>query len=200
MHALETLAGALRQVRIDLKEVRAPWLVGGSCGLLLQGVPLTAAPRDLDLYVDAEGSQEVHQALSAYSTDQQKEDCTAIYRSILSHYAIDGIKVELVGGFEVSAHGSLYKVEVGFLSEHYSPEFKLYTGDSSVETIGPLRLMPLEHELLFNLLRSRPDRYEAIAALMRGRQAKLSNAMNDLINRNDLNESLIYELNRLLLA
>lgn len=199
MHAWEALSTALRQVQVLLKDAKASWLVGGSCGLLLQGIPLTAAPRDLDLYVDSEGAQELHQALSAYSTDQQTEDRTAIYRSILSHYSIAGTKVELVGGFEVNTIGSLYKVEVDFLSEHYTHLYKLSIEDGPTENKVILRLMPLEHELIFNLLRNRPDRYEAIAEVMRSRQAKFSKAMDELIARNLFSETVIKELNKLLL-
>jgi hypothetical protein len=202
MHAWEALSAALRQVQVLLKDAQASWLLGGSCGLLLQGVPLKAAPRDLDLYVDSEGALELHQALSAYSTDQQVEDRTAIYHSILSHYAIAGTKVELVGGFEVNTHKSLYKVEVDFLSKHYSHLYKLSlsTEDGPAENKGILRLMPLEHELIFNLLRKRPDRYEAIAAVMRSRQAHFSQAMDELVARNQLSETVIKELNKLLLT
>lgn len=114
MYAWETLTGPLRTIQDCLREVEATWLVGGSCGLLLQDVALTAAPRDLDLYVDAEGALELHQALSDYATDSQVEDRSSIYRSILSHYRIEGAKVELVGGFEVTSKDSLYKVEVDF--------------------------------------------------------------------------------------
>ncbi|NHN28736.1 nucleotidyltransferase domain-containing protein [Paenibacillus agricola] len=200
MHGWEALSIALRQVVVLLKDVKASWLVGGSCGLLLQGVPLTAAPQDLDLYVDSEGAQELHYALSAYSTDQQLEDRTAIYRSILSHYSVAGTNVELVGGFEVNTNGCLYNVEVDFLSEQYSQIYKLFLEDSPATNKHVLRLMPLEHELLFNLLRNRPDRYEAIAAVMRSRSSKISKALEALLERNMFSEAIIQELNKLLLS
>jgi hypothetical protein len=204
MDGWEALSIALRQVQVLLKETKIAWLVGGSCGLLLQGVPLATAPRDLDLYVDSEGAQELHQALSEYSIDQQAEDHTAIYHSILSHYSIAGTKVELVGGFEVNTNGSNYKVEVDFLSECCSHLYELTTDDGSAGDTGKiketLRLMPLEHELIFNVLRNRPDRYEAIAAVMRSRQSKLSKAMEELLARNSLSEGVRNELDKLLLT
>ncbi|MEK3721762.1 nucleotidyltransferase domain-containing protein [Paenibacillus sp. FSL H8-0034] len=200
MYAWETLTGPLRTIQDCLREVEATWLVGGSCGLLLQDVALTAAPRDLDLYVDAEGALELHQALSDYATDSQVEDRSSIYRSILSHYRIEGAKVELVGGFEVTSKDSLYKVEVDFLHKHYSPKIHL-TGEAPTrEILETLHVMPLEHELIFNVLRNRPDRYEAIAAVMKSRQPAWSHAMEALVERNACSESLIHELQRLLLT
>jgi hypothetical protein len=202
MHELDRLSDALRQVQVILREVGTPWLVGGSCGLLLQGVPLSAPPRDLDLYADSVGVRELHLALSAFSTDTQVEDQTPIYRSILSHYSIDGIKVELVGGFEVSAQGSTYKVDADFLFKHFASlvEFPMDEPPLNSAEFESIRLMPLEHELIFNLLRSRPDRYEGIAAVMRSRQMSFTKAMDELILRNDLSESLIQEIERLLLT
>ncbi|WP_240413884.1 nucleotidyltransferase domain-containing protein [Paenibacillus periandrae] len=200
MYAWETLAGPLRTIQSCLREVEALWLVGGSCGLLLQGVALTAAPRDLDLYVDAEGAQELHQALSDYATDSQVEDRSSIYRSILSHYRIEGTKVELVGGFEVTSKDSLYKVEVDYLHKNYSPIIHLPGEVSTKDCLETLHLMPLEHELIFNVLRNRPDRYNAIAEVMKSRRPTWSQAMEALIERNTCSETLIQELQRLLLV
>ncbi|WKL02675.1 hypothetical protein Q0F98_01795 [Paenibacillus amylolyticus] len=36
------------------------WLLGGSCGLLLQGVELQQAPRDIDIYADVAAAKELH--------------------------------------------------------------------------------------------------------------------------------------------
>jgi hypothetical protein len=61
-----------------------------------------------------------------------------------------------------------------------------------------IKLMPLEHELLFNLLRSRPDRYEAIAAVMRSRMTEMSETMCELIRRNTWSDRVIEQLMQLL--
>jgi hypothetical protein len=200
MQQLDRLGDALKQVVVSLRGVKAPWLVGGSCGLLLHGVALAAPPRDLDLYADANGVKELHQALAAFSVDDQVEDQSAIYRSILSHYSINGVKVELVGGFEVRADGSTYKVEADLLSRKYADSIELLADDTAGTAMEPIKLMPLEHELIFNLLRSRPDRYEPIAAVMRGRQALMTKTMEALILRNVFSKSLIDVLNKLLLS
>ncbi|MNJ71366.1 hypothetical protein D3C77_679040 [compost metagenome] len=67
--------------------------------------------------------------------------------------------MELVGGFEIRKGKSIYRTEVnGILREHSSKE--ILEG-------APIQLMPLAHELLFNVLRERSDRYTAVAQVMR---------------------------------
>ncbi|WP_246079034.1 nucleotidyltransferase domain-containing protein [Paenibacillus piri] len=199
---LDHLENALRQVQLRLRGVDKPWLVGGSCGLLLHGVPLQAPPRDLDLYADDESASELHRALSGYAVDEQTEDRSGMYRSILSHYSIEDIKVELVCGFEVTAHESVYRVEAGYLVQ--SQPIAIRTGGvmepetESDVSLPPLKLMPLEHELLFNVLRDRPDRYEAIAGVMRSRSKGMTPFMRELMRRNRLGKQVKARLKRLL--
>ncbi|NOU97567.1 hypothetical protein GC093_30725 [Paenibacillus sp. LMG 31456] len=198
--SINKLIEVLRQVQLSLRGVKEPWLVGGSCGLLLHGVPLHAAPRDLDLYTDSLGATEIHKVLLPYSIDHQIEDQSGIYKSILSHYEINGIHVELVGEFEVTALGSIYKVEAAFLAEAPSLEIgEVLLNNQDAEALIPaLNVMPLEHELLFNVLRNRPDRYEAIAVVLRNRNAELTPIMRELIERNSLDDAVIAQLKELL--
>lgn len=178
------LIPALEALEAALRPLDALWLVGGSTGLLLQGVALSAQPRDLDIYVDRNDVCGVHSALTAYAKDEQAESETAIYRSVLSHYDMDGVHVELVGGFEVRAYDSEYRVEAQYLASRFERTYTLGNGRI-------VRLMPLVHELIFNVLRERPDRYEAIAAACRreGREAQLA-GLADLMNRNRFDERL----------
>lgn len=150
---------AIRTAADRCSELTRPWLIGGSCGLLLQGVHLEQAPRDLDLYIDEEAVGDFHRALSDFAVDEPAFSVTDKYSSTLSHYNMGGIPVELVAGFEVKVTQAAYRVDVaGCLSRF-----------SSVHVVGEaiVRCMPLSHELLFNLLRERPDRYESIASSMR---------------------------------
>lgn len=141
-----------------LESCEASWLVGGSCGALLQDVPLDAAPRDLDVYADANLAGELHGCLLDQSTDEQLYSETGMYGSLLSHYSVEGLQVELVGSLKVHKDDAEYAVRVEeLLADH------AWTGD-----IGgvPVKFMPLAHELLFNVLRGRTDRYEPIAKTM----------------------------------
>ncbi|WP_052487117.1 hypothetical protein [Gordoniibacillus kamchatkensis] len=157
------LSASLRQALLLLQKqldgCSRPWLVGGSCGLLLQGVSVANPPRDIDMYADSDDADELHQRLQLYTVDEPAYSETPIYRSTLSHYDLHGHTLELVGGFVVEALGCKYAVDVALLQP--------YAASAAVGAGGAIRLMPLAHELLFNVLRGRPDRYEAVAAAMR---------------------------------
>ncbi|MBJ6363513.1 hypothetical protein ACFOQM_20015 [Paenibacillus sp. GCM10012307] len=155
------------------------WVVGGSAGLLLRGLVLDVSPRDLDLYADEADALLIHQALASYAIDRQEESTTERYRSILSHYEIGGLSVELVGGFEVRAGNSLYKLEVRELLLPLGLEVQVLEGE--VCTVAPLA-----HELWFNLLRSREDRLRQISAAMAADPASHLPAFKRIVQRNHL--------------
>lgn len=69
-YILEAALASISEV-LDLSWLEKPpvWLLGGSCGLLLHGVQLSAPPRDIDLYADLEDAEVLHSALSCYSVD-----------------------------------------------------------------------------------------------------------------------------------
>ena len=170
------LASALAEAAGRWRDVKRPWLVGGSCGLVLQGVSVAAEPRDLDVYIDAADAGLFHRKLIDYSIDEQQESETAIYRSILSHYRVAGVTLELVAGFEVRAAGAEYRVEI---AETLAP-YALST-EAGGTGVG---VMPLAHELTFNLLRDREDRYTAIAETMRGDLPRHIGALHRIVARN----------------
>jgi hypothetical protein len=180
---------ALEQIHAQLHGKDAAWLVGGSCGLLLQGVVIEQPPRDLDIYVDAKAAAVVYEALQVYATDQLVHSQTGIYGSVLSHFLIDNVSVEVVGGFEVHAKQSHYQVEVSFLES-----FGI-TYETRNCQIG---LMPLAHELVFNMLRQRPDRYKAIAKKIRTNPNRYLTPLNKILERNIFSSDFIKKLNELL--
>jgi hypothetical protein len=152
------------------------WLIGGSCGLLLQDVDIGRSPRDLDIYVDYNDVTTVYTSLQNYSVDTPIYSETPIYASILSHYLIDGNTVEVVGDFRVQALHSSYQVEAAYLWDNHC---RLAMIDGL-----EVKVMPLAHELLFNLLRNRPDRYEPIMKTMQAFPELHMQALNDLMQRN----------------
>ncbi|NEW06090.1 hypothetical protein GK047_08720 [Paenibacillus sp. SYP-B3998] len=167
------------------------WLIGGSCGLLLHNVDIQRSPRDLDIYVDSIDVQTLHASLNENAIDTPVYSETPIYASILSHYDIQGNSVEVVGDFRVQAMRSTYQVEVSYLWEHHC----------TVVPLTPLctvKIMPLAHELLFNLLRDRPDRYEAIAKMMKSNPSPHVPALEDLLARNSWGREILSRLERLL--
>jgi hypothetical protein len=180
---------ALRLLRERLDGYPGAWLVGGSCGLLLQGVAVARPPRDIDIYANAEAAGELHDRLRSFAVEEPAYSETPIYRSTLSHYSVHGCTLELVGGFVVETDGSTYAVNVELL--------RPYAATVSLES-GAIGLMPLGHELLFNLLRGRPDRYEAIAAAIRTEPGAHLPALRMLLERGRWSPSLRSRVRELL--
>ncbi|USB34757.1 hypothetical protein [Paenibacillus sp. YPG26] len=170
------LISALRRLAQEWENSRQGWLVGGSCGLWLQGVELDNAPRDIDVYTDLAEAHTLHEILQPRSIDKQVFDRSGMYVSLLSHYQMGPYVLELVGGFEVKTGGSHYRVEVGEL---------LIDQASSVQLGAErIRLMPLSHEFLFNILRNRPDRYVPIVEVICLHAREHLPLLRNLIRRN----------------
>lgn len=181
---LNKLPGLMKPLLIlaeSLNRAELPWLLGGSCGLLLQGVELAKAPRDIDIYADTEAIEALHQELTLWSLDRPYLDEEGMYKSMLSHYQMEGYSVELVGGFTVSSHHSIYQVKVDNLLYHRAAE-------SWIQDI-PIRLMPLSHELVFNMLRGREDRYQAIAEVIREQPESHEELLKIIVSQNDWSQS-----------
>jgi len=173
------LESLLYETVCKLNPTGQPWLLGGSCSLLLQGVQLDKPPRDIDIYADAESVHKLHASLADWAEDSPHLDQEGIYASILSHYGQHGVSIELVGGFIVMTGGSEYRVEIGPLLHHAAPEHR-------IQGAG-VRLMPLAHEMVFNVLRDRPDRYEAIAETILLRPDEHLPLLSKILTRNKLN-------------
>lgn len=169
-------AAALARLAARLERCDAKWVVGGSTGLCLRGASLDRAPRDLDIYIDKPSVPIMHARLFEHKLDGPEENETEHYRSILSHYTIGDTVVELVGDFRVNALQSSYLTEVDEL---------LYPNGDIVDVAGhPIRLVPLGHELLFNLLRERKDRAAVAGQLMAREPQRHMPILHMLLERN----------------
>lgn len=167
------------------------WIVGGSAGLLLRGLPLEAEPRDLDLYCDEEDAAALHRALRPYATDAPSFSETDIYRSTLSHFECGGMRVELVAGFQVRAYGCLYAVEVKELLLPHAATVDIGAGRQGARQA---QLVPLAHELWFNALRGRSDRVRLIAAAISGDLPRHAAALEELERRNALSQAAVRQV------
>lgn len=176
---------ALALLAETLESCDARWVVGGSTGLALRGAKLDRAPRDIDIYVDHDSVFPVHDRLSSNWLDGPEDNRTERYRSILSHYRLAGAMVELVGDFRVSAMQSDYLAEVN--------DF-LYPNGDKVEVNGfEIGIVPLAHELLFNLLRERKDRAAVAGDLMAQNPEKHIPLLQALIRRNRFSPEIVSE-------
>lgn len=177
---------------LDLSRMEQPpvWLLGGSCALLLHNVALGKPPADIDLYADLEDAVLLHQALSCYSADEgPEEDYSGNCYSRRSRYLVCGVKVELVCGFRIGVPPFGYTVDVHTLLR-YAPV-------SRINTLRPIRLMPLAHELLYNMLRGRMERCRAIAGRMHSSRQLHTLLLNKLADQNGLASSCLAELHGL---
>ncbi|BBH21007.1 hypothetical protein Back11_23520 [Paenibacillus baekrokdamisoli] len=168
----------------------ALWLVGGSTGLMLRGLALDNRPRDLDLYADEEDARRLHKLLQDYSVDEQEVNVSGIYRSVLSHYSIEGVSIELVGGFEIKTGIDLYKVEVSRMLVPYM---------ESIQVDGyKIGIVPFAHEMWFNVLRRRDDRVKLIANALQGQLATHKDAFLDIEETNKLSLELVARVHAIL--
>ncbi|SFE91557.1 hypothetical protein SAMN04487969_10976 [Paenibacillus algorifonticola] len=193
-----SIRGRIEQALASIAQLTAgsgaPWIVGGSAGLMLRGAVLTSEPRDLDLYTDEADVDRLHALLQPFSTDIPVLDETGIYRSRLSHYLIDDVPVELVGGFVVRAHDSCYETQVRSLLLPYAQQVTVGRGGSA--PVATVSVVPLAHELWFNVLRDRPDRYELIIEAYCEDEARHKPALEQLESRNQLSAALKAEVRR----
>ncbi|MFX3633497.1 MAG: nucleotidyltransferase domain-containing protein [Candidatus Pristimantibacillus sp.] len=160
------------------------WIVGGSAGLMLRGLKLSSEPRDLDIYSDDADFDRLYDMLQPFAVDKPLLDESGIYRSKLCHFHIDGVSVELVGGFVVKAHGCRYETEVATLLLPYSDS--VYVSEDATVPV-----VPLAHELWFNVLRDRPDRSQLIIEAYRADEKSHQEALAQLEKRNHLSEEAI---------
>jgi len=161
-----------------LETCGALWVLGGSTGLGMRGARLAAIPRDIDIYADAADARMIHAHLQDWATDMPQVSITERYRSILSHYAVAGTVIELVGEFRIDAAGSHYETEVARILHP--------AGEICQAAEARIRLIPLGHELIFNALRERKDRCEMIGAFMKRQPDKHLPLLRTLLARNDL--------------
>jgi hypothetical protein len=156
MTEMNDIQKALATVIQATESCPSKWVAGGSAGLMLRGIPLSAVPRDLDIYCDDEDLNSIFQSLGEFAVDEPAVSRTGTYRSILCHFYIQNVQVELVGGFQVKASGCHYKTAVRELLIPYGDRIKLGGTSQSVF------VAPLAHELCFNVLRGRSDRVQLI--------------------------------------
>ena len=77
------------------------WVLTGSVGLALQGMPLE--PRDVDLQTDEAGAYEIQRRLAAYVTRPVTFVTRERTRSHWGGFVIDGIEVEVMGDVQQRA-------------------------------------------------------------------------------------------------
>lgn len=83
--------------RLRGREIR--WIVVGSTGLALRGLPLE--PHDIDIMSDDIGAYEIERAFSEFVKKQVSLRESKTLRSHFGELEIDGVKVEIMGDLRI---------------------------------------------------------------------------------------------------
>ena len=74
------------------------WVITGSFGFALQGVPIN--PRDIDIQTDKEGAYKIERLFSEFVASPVRFSSAENIRSYFGVLVIDGIKVEIMGDIQ----------------------------------------------------------------------------------------------------
>ncbi len=88
----------LRKLYERLKENNVNWVVTGSLGFALHGVPVE--PHDIDIQTDKEGAYEIEHLFSEFVVEPVGFRESRRIRSHFGVLIIDGIKVEIMGDIQ----------------------------------------------------------------------------------------------------
>lgn len=88
----------LRKIYARLNDSTVNWIVTGSLGFALQGVPVEI--HDIDIQTDKAGAYEIERRFSEFVTRKITFSCTERIRSHFGALTIDGIKVEIIGDIQ----------------------------------------------------------------------------------------------------
>lgn len=91
-------AQALRDLYARLVHLDMPWVVTGSCGLVLQGVPVTV--RDIDLQTDQDGAYAIARLFAAEVVRPIRHSHTDRIQSHFGALSLNGIEVEIMGAVQ----------------------------------------------------------------------------------------------------
>ena len=88
----------LRQIHTRLSNTDVNWVVTGSLGFALQGVPVQ--PNDIDLQTDEAGAYEIESLFSDVVIRKIEFSATEWIKSHFGALQIDGIEVEIMGDIQ----------------------------------------------------------------------------------------------------
>ncbi|MEW5759751.1 MAG: hypothetical protein AB1779_03175 [Candidatus Thermoplasmatota archaeon] len=88
----------LRKIYARLSNTNVNWVVTGSLGFALQGMPVK--PNDIDIQTDKRGAYEIERHFSDFVTKKVEFSFTERICSHFGELMIDGIKVEIMGDIQ----------------------------------------------------------------------------------------------------
>jgi len=88
----------LEKIVSRLENKPIAWVVTGSLGMALQGVPVQV--HDIDIQTDKDGAYEIERCLAEYVVEPVRYSQSERIRSHFGMVEIDGIKVEIMGDIQ----------------------------------------------------------------------------------------------------
>jgi hypothetical protein len=88
----------LEKIMSRLEDKPIAWVVTGSLGMALQGVPVQV--HDIDIQTDRDGAYEIERCLAEYVVEPVRYSESERIRSHFGMVEIDGIKVEIMGDIQ----------------------------------------------------------------------------------------------------
>lgn len=88
----------LHRINARLSNTSVKWVVTGSLGFALQGIPVK--PNDIDIQTDKDGVYDIESCFSEFVTKKVVFSSTGRIRSHFGELMIDGIKVEIMGDIQ----------------------------------------------------------------------------------------------------
>ena len=88
----------LRKLYERLKDSNVNWVVTGSLGFVLQGVPVE--PHDIDIQTNKEGAYEIERFFSEFVVEPVRFKESERIRSHFGALMIEGVKVEIMGDIQ----------------------------------------------------------------------------------------------------
>lgn len=100
----------LKIISERLMECDIPWVITGSLGMALQGVPLEV--HDIDIQVCGEDTFAIEHLLLEFSTKPVSFSGTDQIKSYLGRFVVAGIQVEVMGGLQKKLPGETWEPPV----------------------------------------------------------------------------------------
>lgn len=159
---------ALRRIYTSLQDKPVNWVVTGSFGFALQGVPV--APNDIDLQTDLAGALAIEQYLSKYVVRKVKFSTAEKIRSHFGELSINGIKVEVMGDVQKRMEDGSWEKPVDLEQHKHFVEFRGMT----------IPVLTLEYEYEAYMQLGRVEKAEMLKEILKSRRNGLYNKENTL--------------------
>lgn len=142
----------LKKIVIKLEEGGVNWVLTGSLGLALQGVPVEV--HDIDIQTDEDGAYEFERIFAQYVVDPVRYSEAERIRSHLGAFSINGIKVEVMGDVQKRLDDQLWEETVQLEDHRHWMEIEVLQ----------VPLLKLEYEYLAYLRMGRKEKADKILA------------------------------------